>query len=245
MLCDSWPTANLHGTLGERVVRCLAAPHVRLTWPERRQPRGGQTLERRVRLLNVLEPARRVELVKDDLAGKFDERSGTEGGSCEATRMLVPLWRISRTTSTRPRDEIGAVDVLVGLVEDNQLVERTARRSVASANICSSTTKRPRASSFSTSSSRRSTITSRPGRSTSVRSCVSLMYSSAKRRRSSASSFRWSERPECSMPSRSPASVSSSRSFFMMRPTCRMYMLWLPTAPMRNFQCAAFSSDAI
>src|SRR4051812_38656998 len=74
MLCDSWPTANLHGTLGERIIRRFTAPHVRLTRPQRRQPGGGQAFECRVRLLNVLEPAWRIELVKDDLAGKLDQR---------------------------------------------------------------------------------------------------------------------------------------------------------------------------
>ena len=50
---------------------------------------------------------------------------GTDGGSGEATMTLVPLWRISRNTSTRPATRSAAY-VLVGLVEHDELVELTA-----------------------------------------------------------------------------------------------------------------------
>ena len=49
--------------------------------------------------------------------------TGTDGGSWLATMMLVPLWRIPRTTSISPATR-SALDVLVGPVEYDELVER-------------------------------------------------------------------------------------------------------------------------
>ena len=48
---------------------------------------------------------------------------GTDGGSCDATMMLVPLWRISRHDLDESCNEIRAADVLVGFVEDDEFVE--------------------------------------------------------------------------------------------------------------------------
>ena len=49
---------------------------------------------------------------------------------------------------------------------------------------------------------------------------------------------------DASMPWRMVPSDKSSRSSFMTRLSCRMYVVWLPTAPIRNRQWLVCSSAA-
>ena len=51
---------------------------------------------------------------------------GTDGGSCDATIILRTLVPHLPNDLDQSSYEVGAVDVLVGLVEDNQFVESTS-----------------------------------------------------------------------------------------------------------------------
>ena len=85
---------------------------------------GVRPVECGVGLLDVLEPGWRVELVEDDLARKFDQRYGYGRRILARDHDACTLVPHLSHDFDKASHEVGALDVLVGLVEDDQLVER-------------------------------------------------------------------------------------------------------------------------
>ena len=106
---------------------------------------GVRPAERSVRLLDVLQPRGRVELVEDDLARELDERNGHRGrvlARDHDARALVPHLAHDLDEAG---NEVRALDVLVSLVEDDELVELARPRTVISRRRAAGARRRDRA----------------------------------------------------------------------------------------------------
>jgi len=76
VLGNTWTTPDFDCIARESFICRLAAPHVGITPTERGEFRGRQVLESGVGLLDMLKPARRVELMENYLARQLNQRGG-------------------------------------------------------------------------------------------------------------------------------------------------------------------------
>lgn len=102
MVCDPWAAPDLHRVVRESVIRCFAAPHICFARAQGGQLRRVSPSSAAFAFWMCFNQLGELNLCRMIWLDSSISEAGTDGGSCDATRILVPLWRISRTTSTSP-----------------------------------------------------------------------------------------------------------------------------------------------